>query len=220
MLIKIPAAQGLVLRRLKSVFRFPEQDVPQIPASLSNTEEIERAAEQCRLHWKLDLDGPILEVGRVLERAAVVIVSQLPDAQRVGAFSRCGPLAVIVLNPAVKSTARWHFDIGHECGHLVMHSNAPRNSHQQHRNGSRGRPICKRVFVTTEGIRARISCAGNLLLETYLRRERKRRRDLLSGGVKLVELRCERFCNVVRSISTLKCPGNWMALISCSSSLH
>lgn len=112
---------GLVLRRLKSVFRFPEQDVPQIPASLSNAEEIERAAEQCRLHWNLGLDGPIMEVGRVLERAGVVVVSQLSDAHKVDAFSRCGPLAIIVLNPAVKSTSRWHFDIGHECGHLVMH---------------------------------------------------------------------------------------------------
>ena len=112
---------GLVLNRLKALFRFPEQDIPRIAASLSDAEEIERAAEQCRLHWKLGLDGPIIEVGRVLERAGVVIVSQLSDVQKVDAFSRSGPTAIIVLNPSVKSTSRWHFDIGHECGHLVMH---------------------------------------------------------------------------------------------------
>jgi Zn-dependent peptidase ImmA (M78 family) len=39
----------------------------------------------------------------------------------VDAFSRCGTTAVIVLNQFIKSTSRWHFDIGHECGHLVMH---------------------------------------------------------------------------------------------------
>lgn len=112
---------GLVLTRLKSVFRFPEQDIPRIATSVSDAEQIERAAEQCRLHWDIGLDGPIMEVGRVLERAGVVIVSQLSDAQKVDAFSRCGPTAIIVLNQSVKSTSRWHFDIGHECGHLVMH---------------------------------------------------------------------------------------------------
>jgi Zn-dependent peptidase ImmA (M78 family)/DNA-binding XRE family transcriptional regulator len=112
---------GLVLSRLKGMFRFPEQDIPRISTSLSDAEEIERAAEQCRLHWKISLDGPIMEVGRVLERAGVVIVSQMSDVQRVDAFSRSGPTAIIVLNPSAKSTSRWHFDIGHECGHLVMH---------------------------------------------------------------------------------------------------
>jgi Zn-dependent peptidase ImmA (M78 family)/DNA-binding XRE family transcriptional regulator len=112
---------GLVLNRLKTLFRFPEQDIPRIATSLLDAEEIERAAEQCRLHWKIGLDGPIMEVGRVLERAGVVVVSQLSDVQKVDAFSRSGPTAIIVLNPSVKSTSRWHFDIGHECGHLVMH---------------------------------------------------------------------------------------------------
>jgi Zn-dependent peptidase ImmA (M78 family)/transcriptional regulator with XRE-family HTH domain len=112
---------GLVIARLKTLFRFPEQDIPHIPASLTNAEEIELASEKCRMHWNLGLDGPIMEVGRVLERAGVIIVSQLSDVQKVDAFSRCGPTAVIALNQFIKSTSRWHFDIGHECGHLVMH---------------------------------------------------------------------------------------------------
>jgi Zn-dependent peptidase ImmA (M78 family)/transcriptional regulator with XRE-family HTH domain len=110
---------GLVITRLKSLFNFPEQDIPQLYAS--TIEEIEVAAENCRKHWHLGVDGPIMEVGRVLEHAGVVIVSQLSDVQKVDAFSRFGPTCVIALNQHIKSTSRWHFDIGHECGHLVMH---------------------------------------------------------------------------------------------------
>lgn len=112
---------GMVISRLKKDFRFPEQNVPHIPASLSSAEEIELAAEQCREHWGLSLDGPIMEVGRVLEAAGVVIVPNLAESQKVDAFSRCGPTAVIVLNQSINSSSRWNFDIGHECGHLVMH---------------------------------------------------------------------------------------------------
>ena len=113
---------GLVIARLRLLFRFPIQDIPQISAPVSSAEEIEIAAEHCRKHWKLGLDSPIMEVGRVLERAGVVIVSDLSESQKVDAFSRCGALPIIVLNQSIKSTSRWHFDIGHECGHLVMHS--------------------------------------------------------------------------------------------------
>jgi hypothetical protein len=47
----------------------------------------------------------------VLERAGVVIVPNLVKSE-VDAFSRCGPTAIIFLNQAIKSTSRWHFDIG------------------------------------------------------------------------------------------------------------
>ncbi|MGH9746502.1 MAG: helix-turn-helix domain-containing protein [Candidatus Acidiferrales bacterium] len=112
---------GLVIARLRTLFRFPALDVPQIAASVSSAEEIEVAAEQCRRHWGLGVDSPIMEIGRVLERAGVIIVPNLSDSQKVDAFSRFGAIAIIVLNQSVKSTSRWHFDIGHECGHLVMH---------------------------------------------------------------------------------------------------
>jgi Zn-dependent peptidase ImmA (M78 family)/transcriptional regulator with XRE-family HTH domain len=112
---------GVVIARLKSEFHFPDQDIPHIPASFSSDGEIELAADQCRKHWNLGLDSPIMEVGRVLEGAGVIIVSNLSDSKKVDAFSRCGPTALIVLNQSIKSCSRWHFDIAHECGHLVMH---------------------------------------------------------------------------------------------------
>jgi Zn-dependent peptidase ImmA (M78 family)/transcriptional regulator with XRE-family HTH domain len=113
---------GMVIRRLRSVLSFPQQNIPHIPATTD--EEIEKAADECRKHWNLGLDRPIKGIGRVLEHAGVVIVPNLVKSD-VDAFSRCGPTALIFLNQAVKSTSRWHFDIGHECGHLVMHAGVP-----------------------------------------------------------------------------------------------
>jgi Zn-dependent peptidase ImmA (M78 family)/DNA-binding XRE family transcriptional regulator len=113
---------AMVITRLRAIFRFPEQNIPHLPAN--SDEDIENAAEQCRRYWNLSIDSPIKHVGRILEHAGVVIVPHLVR-EDVDAFSRCGPTSVIFLNQAVKSTSRWHFDIGHECGHLVMHRGIP-----------------------------------------------------------------------------------------------
>jgi Zn-dependent peptidase ImmA (M78 family)/transcriptional regulator with XRE-family HTH domain len=110
---------GFVLDKLRLVLSFPELNVPQISAS--KPEEIERAAESCRQHWGIGTDGPILHVGRVLEHAGVVIVTHVVKSAKVDAFSRFGPTTIIFLNQVIPSTSRWIFDVGHECGHLVMH---------------------------------------------------------------------------------------------------
>lgn len=110
---------GMVIDRLREHFSLPELNVPQISAK--SADEIEKAAEDSRTHWKLGIQGPIMQVGRVLENAGVVIVPHLVQSTKVDAFSRCGPTAVIFLNQAIQSTSRWNFDIAHECGHLVLH---------------------------------------------------------------------------------------------------
>jgi Zn-dependent peptidase ImmA (M78 family) len=109
----------MVIQQLRKHFNFPEVNLPRIP--ISTLEDVERAAEETRLHWGLGLDAPIWQIGRVLERAGVVIVRHLVQSSKVDAFSRQGKITVIFLNEAVKSSSRWNFDIGHECGHLVMH---------------------------------------------------------------------------------------------------
>ena len=112
---------GMVIAQLKLLFRFPAQDIPHIPASVSSAEEIEAAAEQCRTHWKLSLDSPLMQICRAMEHAGVIVVPHLAESKKVDAFSRCGPTAIIFLNHTIRSTSRWNFDIAHECGHLVMH---------------------------------------------------------------------------------------------------
>jgi Zn-dependent peptidase ImmA (M78 family)/transcriptional regulator with XRE-family HTH domain len=110
---------GMIVRRLRALFKFPQLNVPRIPAS--GSEEIEAAAEQCRKYWKLGIDGPIVHVGRALEHAGVLIVPHDGESTKIDAFSRNGDTTVIFLNQAVPSTSRWNFDIAHECGHLVVH---------------------------------------------------------------------------------------------------
>jgi Zn-dependent peptidase ImmA (M78 family) len=117
---------GLVIERLRSVFKFPQLNLPRIAASSS--EEIEMAAEQCRQHWKLGLDAPLLQTSRVLEHAGVIIVRHLVKSTKVDAFSRHGRTTVVFLNQEIQSTSRWNFDIAHELGHLVMHPGIPTGS--------------------------------------------------------------------------------------------
>jgi Zn-dependent peptidase ImmA (M78 family)/transcriptional regulator with XRE-family HTH domain len=114
---------GMVINALRSSFKFPEVDVPHIPARSFG--EIEQAAEDCRKHWKIALDSPIKSVGRLLERSGVIIVNHLVKSAKIDAFSRYGRTSVIFLNRSIPSASRWHFDIAHECGHLVLHPGIP-----------------------------------------------------------------------------------------------
>jgi Zn-dependent peptidase ImmA (M78 family)/DNA-binding XRE family transcriptional regulator len=110
---------GMVIARLRRLFKFPVLNVPEFPAT--HDDEIEKASEQCRTHWGLGLDGPILEMSRVVERAGIVVLRNIIQSADIDAFSRTGPTTVIFLNQKIPSPSRWSFDIAHECGHLVMH---------------------------------------------------------------------------------------------------
>jgi Zn-dependent peptidase ImmA (M78 family)/transcriptional regulator with XRE-family HTH domain len=110
---------GMVIDRLRAHFRLPKLNLPKLPATTS--EEIEIAAEQARTHWDVGIQGPIMQVGRVLENAGVIIFPHLVKSEKVDAFSRHGAISVIFLNQSIPSSSRWNFDIAHECGHLVMH---------------------------------------------------------------------------------------------------
>lgn len=110
---------GMVIRGLQKHLRFPAVNVPRLP--VSSLDDVELAAEGTRQYWALGLNGPIWQLGRVLERAGVIVVENVVTSSKVDAFSRRGKLAVIFLNGEVRSSSRWNFDIAHECGHLVMH---------------------------------------------------------------------------------------------------
>jgi Zn-dependent peptidase ImmA (M78 family)/transcriptional regulator with XRE-family HTH domain len=110
---------GLIVKHLASVLRFPAYDVPEFRGKTAD--QIEYAAMQCRIHWKLGADTPIVHMGRVLEHAGVVIVQHLEHSDKIDAFSRCGDVAVVVLNTARNSASRSIFDLAHECGHFVLH---------------------------------------------------------------------------------------------------
>jgi Zn-dependent peptidase ImmA (M78 family)/transcriptional regulator with XRE-family HTH domain len=110
---------SMVVERLRNVFRFPKLNVPTM--RVSSASDVEAAAERCRLHWDLGVDGPLLHVGRAAEHAGIFIFPHIAQSEKVDAFSRRGKTTIIFLNQAIESTSRWNFDIAHECGHIVMH---------------------------------------------------------------------------------------------------
>jgi Zn-dependent peptidase ImmA (M78 family)/transcriptional regulator with XRE-family HTH domain len=112
---------GQLLQYLRSQLQLPKQDVPHI--RVSALEEIERAAEHCRMHWGLGLDLPIKNVVRVMERAGVPVTKCPGIGAKVDAFSRAGEPSVLVLTE--KPASRCRYDVAHECGHLVLHHGEP-----------------------------------------------------------------------------------------------
>ena len=130
---------GVVISVLRSRDLIPPINLPR--TTVSTAEEIEMAAEHCRKHWKLGVDGPIREIGEVLENAGVVVVNHLVKSKEVDTFSRYSAwMAVIFPDQEIQSRSRWNFEIAHELGHLVMHRGV--------RTGSRETEEAANAFAT------------------------------------------------------------------------
>jgi len=110
---------GQLVRYLDKRLSLPPPNVPSVRAKIP--EEIERAAERCRMEWGLGRDLPIDSMTRALENAGVVVTRLHGDAEKVDAFSRLGRRPIVVLNTDKGSASRSRFDAAHECGHLVLH---------------------------------------------------------------------------------------------------
>lgn len=110
-----------LLERLEQDIELPEVNIPDIP--IKSREEIERAAEKCRLLWGLFLDAPIQNMTRVLERAGCVVTTFSGVSEKIDAFSYFRDRPVIVRSLDKGSPSRARFDLAHELGHLVMHRN-------------------------------------------------------------------------------------------------
>jgi Zn-dependent peptidase ImmA (M78 family)/transcriptional regulator with XRE-family HTH domain len=120
---------GYVVSYLTSKLKLPSYDVPELSAT--TPAEIEAAANACRAHWGLGMDTPITHMGRVLERAGVVLTRLKPDdGVRLDAFShrgRNGGPSFVVLNPIKDCASRGRYDMAHELAHLVLdhHNDLP-----------------------------------------------------------------------------------------------
>jgi len=111
---------GLVIQTLRSRRLFPPINVPRVAASSS--EQIELAAEHCRQHWSLGLDGPVPQLKTVLEEAGVIVIDHVVKSNKVDTFSRYSAgMAVIFPNEQMQSSSVSNFNIAHELGHMVMH---------------------------------------------------------------------------------------------------
>lgn len=105
---------------------FPHPDVPSFPVSVDdqNGDGPERAARFVREQWGIE-SGPAGHLVRLLENHGVLVVFSPPQAASVDAYSFDSRLRpVVVLNPIKRDYYRQRFDVAHELGHLVMHSDA------------------------------------------------------------------------------------------------
>ena len=112
---------GLIIHYLSGRLELPAYDIPVKPTN-GRADGIEEAAQACRAHWKLGLDTPITNIGRTLENAGVPVIKTLASTEKVDAFSRRGRVPVVIVNTFKESPSHWIFDMAHELGHFVCHT--------------------------------------------------------------------------------------------------
>ncbi|WP_406158518.1 helix-turn-helix domain-containing protein [Streptomyces canus] len=102
---------------------FPSAEVPNFEMR-SDEDSPEEAANLLRSTWELPT-GPIPHLVRAAENRGVLVVFSAPASASVDAYSFEGmSRPVVVLNPAKRDYYRQRFDLAHELGHLVMHTDA------------------------------------------------------------------------------------------------
>ncbi len=147
---------------------FPPENLPK--ADKCTPDEIERAAERCRMQWGVGLDLPITNMTRALESLAGIPVARLPGiGHKVDAFSRPGTPSLIVLNKCAPSRSR--FDLAHECGHLILHRGKTTGTPEKEAEANHfaGALLLPRVAFTREFPRE----GRSGILETLLRLKRR-----------------------------------------------
>jgi len=122
---------GQLVDYLDQVLKLPKDDVPVIESAAGSREQIEEAAEQCRVAWGLGRDLPLKNITRTLERAGVAVTAIPGGGDKVDAFSRSsGTRSVVVLNDDKKFGSRRVFNLAHELGHLVLHVGQETGTHE------------------------------------------------------------------------------------------
>lgn len=127
-------AQGTLLcmlvEYLDAALRLPADTLPTVDRP-TNREDIERAAERCRMELGLGLDVPIKNVIRAFERAGVMVATVGGGGGKIDAISRsAGQRGLILLSDDKGSASRRLFDLSHEGGHLVMHVGIETGTHE------------------------------------------------------------------------------------------
>jgi Zn-dependent peptidase ImmA (M78 family)/DNA-binding XRE family transcriptional regulator len=108
---------------------FPSLDLPSDPMLLSD-EEIEQAAEDARLYWRMG-DGPIANMILLLENQGAVVGRDRLGADTLDGLSQFEPggeRPYIVIGTDKGTPARWRFDAAHELAHVLLHANVQRET--------------------------------------------------------------------------------------------
>lgn len=105
-------------------FPAPAAPVHSVPMDTLDTSEPELAAREVRRQWGMG-DEPAGHLVRALENHGILVIFSPPQVASVDAYSFGTFLRpVVVLNPVKRDYYRQRFDVAHELGHLVMHSDA------------------------------------------------------------------------------------------------
>lgn len=115
-----------IAESLERHVELPDVDLPSIPVELDGLEGDgpERAAQELRDAWELGT-GPAGHLVRALENHGVLVVFSPNQTASVDAYSFDSHLRpVVILNPVKRDYYRQRFDVAHELGHLIMHSDA------------------------------------------------------------------------------------------------
>lgn len=111
---------------LEKHVEFPDPQLPSLPVAVDDRDSAdpERAAQLVREEWKLE-PGPAGHLVRLLENRGVLVIFSPPQTASVDAYSFDSRLrSVVILNPIKRDYYRQRFDVAHELGHLIMHSDA------------------------------------------------------------------------------------------------
>lgn len=115
-----------ITEALERHVEFPDTDVPSHPVDLEDitSSSPDNAANELRSAWNLPT-GPVGHLVRELENHGILVVFSARQTSSVDAYSFDSRLRpVVVLNPSKSDYYRQRFDVAHELGHLVMHSDA------------------------------------------------------------------------------------------------
>lgn len=115
-----------IAQALERHVEFPDRDVPSWPVAIDDLsgDGPEVAARQVRERWGLGT-APLGHLVRLLEHRGVLLVFSPPQTSTVDAYSFDSRLRpIVVLNPIKRDYYRQRYDVAHELGHLVMHSDA------------------------------------------------------------------------------------------------
>lgn len=103
---------------------FATPDIPTYPVEPDDMVGPEEAARLVRDAWEIGT-GPVGHLVRLLESHGVLVVFSPPGATAIDAYSfAAANRPTVVLNPIKRDYYRQRFDVAHELGHLVMHSEA------------------------------------------------------------------------------------------------
>lgn len=106
--------------------QLPEPGIPSFPVAVDDRtgDGPEQAAQLIREQWDMGA-GPAGYLVRLLENHGVLVVFSPLQTASVDAYSFDSRLRpVVILNPIKRDYYRQRFDVAHELGHLVMHSDA------------------------------------------------------------------------------------------------